>query len=63
MSTYLANLLISRTALFIGYSLDDPDFRAIWQVVKDRLGRLAVLRMSSPPPFPPRRLIAFNAEV
>ena len=26
LSTYLANLLISRTALLIGYSLDDPDF-------------------------------------
>ncbi|BET58885.1 SIR2 family NAD-dependent protein deacylase [Geobacter sp. 60473] len=27
ISTFLANLLISKTALFIGYSLDDPDFR------------------------------------
>jgi len=39
-STYLANLLISKTALFIGYSLDDPDMRHIWQVVGERLGKL-----------------------
>lgn len=39
-STFLANLLISKTPLFIGYSLDDPDFRQIWQVVKERLGKL-----------------------
>jgi hypothetical protein len=40
LSTYLANLLIGRTPLFIGYSLDDPDFRHIWQIIGDRLGRL-----------------------
>lgn len=40
LATYLANLLITRTALFIGYSLDDPDFRQIWQVLRDRLGSL-----------------------
>jgi hypothetical protein len=40
IGTYLANLLISRTPLFIGYSLDDPDFRHFWQVIKDRLGNL-----------------------
>ena len=40
LATYLANLLITRTPLFIGYSLDDTDFRQIWQVIKDRLGSL-----------------------
>jgi hypothetical protein len=40
MVTYLTNLLITRTALFIGYSLDDPDFRTIVAVVSDRLGHL-----------------------
>jgi hypothetical protein len=40
LATYLANLLIGQTALFVGYSLDDPDFRTIWQVVGERLGRL-----------------------
>ncbi|MEZ0454433.1 SIR2 family protein [Sphingobacterium thalpophilum] len=40
LATYLANLLIIRTPLFIGYSLDDTDFRQIWQVIKDRLGNL-----------------------
>jgi hypothetical protein len=40
LATFLANLLITRTPLFIGYSLDDTDFRQIWQVIKDRLGKL-----------------------
>jgi hypothetical protein len=39
IATYLANLLITRTAVFIGYSLDDPDFRQIWNLVTSRLGR------------------------
>jgi len=38
--TYIANLLISRTPLFIGYSLEDPDFRQIWQIIGARLGNL-----------------------
>ena len=25
--------------MFIGYSLDDPDFRQIWHIVSERLGR------------------------
>ncbi len=40
LATYLANLWISKTALFIGYSLDDPDLRSIWQIIADRLGKL-----------------------
>jgi hypothetical protein len=40
IATFLANLLIGKTALFIGYSLADPDFRLIWQIVGDRLGKL-----------------------
>ena len=39
IATYLANLLITRTAVLIGYSLDDPDFRQLWQVVGERLGK------------------------
>jgi hypothetical protein len=39
-ATYLGNLMISKTLLFIGYSLDDPDMRQIWQIVKERLGTL-----------------------
>jgi hypothetical protein len=39
LSTYLSNLLITRTAILVGYSLDDPDFRQIWRIVSDRLGR------------------------
>ena len=37
LATYFANLLITRTAVLIGYSLDDPDLRQIWSVVSDRL--------------------------
>ena len=39
IATYLSNLLITKTAVFIGYSLEDPDFRQIWQVVANRLGK------------------------
>jgi len=39
LATYLSNQLITKTAVFIGYSLDDPDFRQIWHVVSNRLGR------------------------
>jgi hypothetical protein len=39
IATYLANQLITKTAVFIGYSLDDPDFRQIWHVVSNRLGK------------------------
>jgi hypothetical protein len=39
LATYLANQLITKTAVFVGYSLDDPDFRQIWHVVSNRLGR------------------------
>lgn len=52
LATHLASLLIDHTALFIGYSLDDPDFRQIWQVVKERLGVLRrpayVLQVGAP---------------
>ena len=40
MATYLSNQLITKTAILIGYSLDDPDFRQIWKIVADRLGRM-----------------------
>ena len=39
LATYLSNQLITKTAVFIGYSLDDPDFRQIWHIVSTRLGR------------------------
>lgn len=39
IATFLANLLITRTAVLVGYSLDHPDFRQVWQVVANRLGR------------------------
>jgi hypothetical protein len=40
LATFLSNLLITRTALLIGYSLDDPDFRQLHTLITDRLGRL-----------------------
>ncbi len=33
------NLLVSHTPLFIGYSVDDPDLRQIWGLVKDQFGK------------------------
>jgi SIR2-like domain len=39
LATYLSNQLITKTAVFIGYSLDDPDFRQLWHIVSQRLGR------------------------
>jgi len=39
IATYLANQLITKTAVFVGYSLEDPDFRQIWHVVGNRLGK------------------------
>lgn len=53
LSTYISNLLISKTALFIGYSLDDPDFRQLFQILKNRLGQLqrpAYVILVSPKP-------------
>ncbi len=40
-ATYIANLFISNTMLLIGYSLDDNDFRSIWQIINNRLGNMA----------------------
>lgn len=40
-STYIANLFITNTMLLIGYSLDDNDFRSIWQIINSRLGSMS----------------------
>lgn len=40
LATYLASLLITHTPLFIGYSVDDYDFRQIWNIIGQRLGRM-----------------------
>lgn len=40
-ATYIANLFITNTMLLIGYSLDDNDFRSIWQIINSRLGSMA----------------------
>lgn len=38
--TYIANLFITNTMLLIGYSLEDDDFRGIWQIINSRLGNM-----------------------
>ena len=38
ISTHVSNLLITKTPLFIGYSLNDPDFRGLWETIRSRLG-------------------------
>ncbi|WP_350458536.1 SIR2 family protein [Acinetobacter pittii] len=40
IATFITNLFISKTVLFIGYSVDDNDIRQIFQMIKDRLGNL-----------------------
>lgn len=39
IATHLSAMLITKTALFIGYSLNDPDFNNLRQVVRSRLGK------------------------
>ncbi len=39
IATHLSSMLITRTALYIGYSLSDPDFQHIREVVRSRLAR------------------------
>jgi hypothetical protein len=39
IATHLSALLITKTALFVGYSLSDPDFTHVRQVVRSRLGK------------------------
>jgi hypothetical protein len=39
IATHLSSLLITRTPLFIGYSLTDPDFKNIRDIVRSRLGK------------------------
>lgn len=40
LATHLSSLLIERTAVLVGYSLNDYDFRQVWQVVGERLGKM-----------------------
>lgn len=39
VATHLSAMLITKTGLFIGYSLSDPDFQHIREVVRSRLGK------------------------
>jgi hypothetical protein len=51
-ATWLANHLISRTAVLIGYSLEDPDLRQLLAAVRTRLGNsrppLYALQVNAP---------------
>ncbi|MEG1313912.1 MAG: SIR2 family protein, partial [Bacilli bacterium] len=40
IATFITNLFISKTVFFIGYSVDDSDIRQIFQMIKNRLGKL-----------------------
>lgn len=40
-ATAVGNLLIERTPVLVGYSLDDPDLRQLALLIRDRLGELA----------------------
>ncbi len=40
LSTYVSNLLISATPILIGFSLEDPDLRRLWNIIGNRLGNL-----------------------
>lgn len=39
IATHLSAMLITRTALYLGYSLSDPDFKHIREVLRSRLGK------------------------
>ncbi|HEU5104525.1 MAG TPA: SIR2 family protein [Solirubrobacterales bacterium] len=43
LATHVSSLLIERVPIFIGYSLDDPDFRQLLSVLRDRLGKMLPL--------------------
>lgn len=40
MATFISNLFITKTMFLVGYSLDDSDFRNLWQVINSRLGNM-----------------------
>ncbi len=40
LSTFIANLFITKTPLLIGYSFNDPDTRLIWRIIEERLGNM-----------------------
>jgi uncharacterized protein YutE (UPF0331/DUF86 family) len=40
-ATYISNIFITKTPLFLGYSLNDPDLRQIWKIINSRLGELS----------------------
>ena len=41
MATFISNLFISSTMLLVGYSLDDADLRGLWQLLRNRLGKMS----------------------
>jgi len=50
-STCVSYFITTRTPLLIGYSLSDPDFRQLWEILKERLGdsrRKAYTILSNP---------------
>lgn len=53
LAAFMTNLMVTRTPVLIGYSLDDPDLRQLWQIIGDHLGparRMAYAIMVEAPP-------------
>jgi SIR2-like domain len=48
----LKDLMATKTFIFVGYSLRDPDFREVWEVITKSLGRFAKLAYAVDPDAP-----------
>ena len=66
IATHLSAMLITRTALFIGYSLSDPDFNNIREIIRSRLGkfeRMAYIIQFDVSPDDVEKMLAENLHV
>lgn len=66
IATHLSAMLITRTALFIGYSLSDPDFNNIREIIRSRLGkfeRMAYIIQFDVSPDDVKKMLAENLHV
>lgn len=39
-ATFVSSCFVTNTMLLVGYSLNDADFRSMWKIINDRLGKL-----------------------
>lgn len=66
IATHLSAMLLTRTALFIGYSLSDPDFNNIREIIRSRLGkfeRMAYIIQFDVSPDDVEKMLAENLHV